>query len=320
MKCINKSLIISLVLIFSIGFTGCGKLEYDLKYNAQSCALFSYASDEEKADTFASNLCVTDNGLSEDEYSAKAMGLFDLNNKETIYAKNVHERLYPASITKIMTAIVALKYGSLDQILTASERIYISESGAQVINLKPGDTMTLSQALHILLIYSANDVANLIAENIGGSIDGFVDIMNDEAYKLGATNTHFKNPHGLSDDEHYTTVYDLYLIFNEAVKYDVICEIIHMNNYNTTYHNAMGEPVEFECRTTNLFLRDDYDNKSPSGVTVIGGKTGTTNAAGHCLLLLSKDDSGAPYISVILCDSQRETLYSEMSELLEKIN
>ena len=101
--------------------------------------------------------------------------------------------------------------------------------------------MTLDQALHILLMYSANDAAMLIAENIGGSVDHFVEMMNEEAQRLGATNTSFANPHGLSDDNHYTSAYDLYLIFNEAIKYDSFNEIIHMTSYQTAYYDKDGK-------------------------------------------------------------------------------
>jgi D-alanyl-D-alanine carboxypeptidase len=230
-------------------------------------------------EAFAADLCVTSEdigtSLSVDMSKATSAVLFDLNKKETIYSKNAHEQLHPASLTKVMTALVAMKYGSLDQVLTATDSVTIHESGAQLLGLKPGDTMTLDQALHALLMYSANDVANLIAENIGGgSIDSFVNMMNQEAQRIGATNTSFLNPHGLTQDGHYTTAYDLYLIFNEAIKYDTFNEIIHMNSYQMTYYNADGEPKERTIETTNLFLKGNYS--VPDNVNVIGGKTGTT--------------------------------------------
>ncbi len=273
-------------------------------------------------EAFAADLCVTSEdigtSLSVDMSKATSAVLFDLNKKETIYSKNAHEQLHPASLTKVMTALVAMKYGSLDQVLTATDSVMIHESGAQLLGLKPGDTMTLDQALHALLMYSANDVANLIAENIGGgSIDSFVNMMNQEAQRIGATNTSFLNPHGLTQDGHYTTAYDLYLIFNEAIKYDTFNEIIHMNSYQMTYYNADGEPKERTIETTNLFLKGNYS--VPDNVNVIGGKTGTTNAALSCLILLSRDAGGKPYISVILKAETRDDLYHEMADLLEEI-
>ena len=134
-----------------------------------------------------------------------------------------------------MTALVAMENGSGDMLLTASENVTKLESGAQTCGIKEGDQMTLNQALHLLLINSANDAAVLIAEGIAGSIEGFSEMMNAEALNLGATNTHFVNPHGLSDDNHYTTVYDMYLITNAAIQYDRFNEIIHMKEYQTVY-------------------------------------------------------------------------------------
>jgi D-alanyl-D-alanine carboxypeptidase len=217
-----------------------------------------------------------------------------------------------------MTALVALKHGSLDQTITATSAVNITESGAQLCGLKSGDRMTLNQALNILLVYSANDVAMLIAENIGGSVDKFVEMMNEEAKSIGATNTNFVNPHGLSDDNHYTTAYDLYLIFNEAVKYEKFTEIIRMSDYETSYYDSKGKVKEFECRSTNWYLNGNA--AWPENLTVLGGKTGATNAAKQCLLILSKDVSGAPYISVILKSESRDLIYTQMTELLKKIN
>lgn len=271
--------------------------------------------------SFASDLCVVaENITTEDVDMSKAMGaaLFDVNTKETLYAKNVHDKLYPASLTKVMTALVALKYGSGDMLLTASSNVTDLESGAQVCGLKPGDQMTLAQALHVLLINSANDAAVMIAEGVAGSVEEFAALMNEEAFALGATNTHFVNPHGLSDDNHYTTVYDLYLIMNEALQYDTFNQIIGMTSYSTIYYNAAGESKELTVNNTNHYLQGE--EVPPTGITVCGGKTGTTNAAGHCLILVSKDPSNNPYISVILRAESRDDLYIQMTDLLAEIN
>lgn len=303
---------------------GCGDLSYDMEYNADSdISSFNVISRQDRRTTapYAANLCVvTDNVMFEsvNMEEAEAAVLFDVTKTEVLYAKNAHETLYPASLTKVMTALVALKNGSLDQVLTATSSVNITESGAQLCGLKAGDSMTLDQALRILLMYSANDVAMLIAEGIGGSVDHFVEMMNDEAHRLGATNTNFVNPHGLTDVNHYTTAYDLYLIFNEAVKYEVFNEMIRMSSYQTTYFDKNGKAKEFNKSTTNLFVRGDYS--APSNVNVVGGKTGTTNAAGHCLMLLSRDENGSPYISIIMRSSSTDVLYNEMIDLLDEIH
>ena len=206
----------------------------------------------------------------------------------------------------------------MDMTLTASANVANLESGAQVCGLKEGDQMTLDQALHILLIYSANDVAVMIAEGIGGSVEEFADMMNEEALEIGATNTHFVNPHGLSDDNHYTTVYDMYLITNAAVQYERFNEIIRTTEYSTVYYDKNGNSKELNVNSTNYYFQGQA--QAPAGITVLGGKTGTTNAAGHCLVLVSRDTSGNPYISVIMRAESREDLYSQMSDLLDEIN
>uniref|UniRef100_UPI0040575B4E D-alanyl-D-alanine carboxypeptidase family protein n=1 Tax=Acetatifactor sp. TaxID=1872090 RepID=UPI0040575B4E len=326
MRCISRRFLsLGLAFIAAISLTACGNLKYEMPYNPDSeVSGFNVISGktEGTVEAFAADLCVVTDDILDDENvdmsRATAAVLFDVNNKEVIYSKNAHERLYPASLTKVMTALVALQNGSLDQVLTATDKVRITESGAQLCGLKSGDTMTLDQALHILLMYSANDVAMLIAENIGGTPEHFMEMMNEEAKRLGATNTNFMNPHGLTEDGHYTTAYDLYLIFNEAIKYEKFSEIIHMTNYQTTYTDQAGNTKEVSFRNSNLFLRGDYN--PPENVSVIGGKTGTTNAAGSCLMLLSRDANGASYISIILQSEARDILYPEMIDLLDEIN
>ena len=328
MKCTSRRSMTAYICLFAVMvsvLTGCGGLSYDMAYNADSdISSFNVVSGQNTgtATPFAANLCVvTDNvteGTDADMTQATAAVLFALDNNEVLYAKNVHEIRNPASLTKVMTALVALKYGSLNQQLTATNSVNITESGAQLCGLKAGDTMTMDQALRILLLYSANDVAMLIAEGVGGTVDHFVEMMNEEAKSLGATNTNFSNPHGLTDPKHYTTAYDLYLIFNEAMKYETFSEIIQMNSYQTVYYDKNGKEKEFDKSTTNLFIQGRYN--APANVTVIGGKTGTTNAAGHCLMLLVRDVGGAPYISIVMGVPSTDELYNAVIDLLDEIN
>ncbi len=318
-RCINKLFTVILTTVCLItSLTGCSGMSYASKYSVSS-----YTTDNRSKyfyPTYASDLCVVNSDIVSDDVSVNSKisaGLFDLNRKKTIYAINVNEQVMPASLTKVMTAYVALKYGSLDQMLVAGSDVYVTESGAQKINLKEGDRMTLDQALHILLIYSANDVANLIASNVAGSISEFVDLMNQEAKAIGATKSNFENPHGLTSDNHHVTAYDMYLIFNAAMQYDIFNEIINMNSYTTSFVDSTGKAKEVNINTTNQYLSGN--KQQPTGVTVIGGKTGTTNAAGHCLILLARDTASNPYIAVIMRDTSTDELYSDMSELLSGI-
>lgn len=304
--------------------TACASKNYTFAYERErNNTSFSIASYEqmEMLDSFASDLCVTTKdvvaGTEVDMSQATAAGLFDVSTGKVIYAKNIHQKLNPASITKILTALCAIKYGNMDDVLTASENVYINESGAVKLGLEAGDTMTMDQALHALMLKSANDVAIMIAEHVGGSVEGFSDMMNEMAKSLGATNSHFVNSNGLTDPNHYTTAYDLYLICNEAVKYDKFVEIMHTSAYSSVYHDKNGKEKSFELSTTNAYLKGEA--VSPDNVTVIGGKTGTTNAAGSCLILYSKDNSGKPYISIVLQSVDRTQMYMEMTDLLNEI-
>lgn len=326
-NCILSRFVKKLTILAGIGIlllTGCGQSAYDLPFEKSSYVSGSrYVSEEAKgkADSFASELCVISDDVltgSVDASNAGTALLVDVKKHEVMYSKAAYEKMYPASLTKVMTALVALENGSLDQILTASENVKITESGAAAAGIKPGDTMTLDQALHILLIASSNDVALMIAENIGGTIEHFLEMMNDRAVTLGATGTHFKNPHGLTDLEHYTTGYDMYLIFNEALKFDTFSQIIGMSSYQTTYFDKNGKEIPFSSSTTNKYLRGQF--QAPSNITVLGGKTGTTNAAGHCLILHSKDIKGNSYISVMMRCTNSDILYEEMTDLLDEIS
>ena len=332
MKCTNKDKrtvsakrIIPVLFSILLLLTGCGQSQFDMPYSVDSeVSSFRVVDLEEERGTavpFASGLCVVNSNIDSsdvDMTAASGAGLFDIKNCNTLYAKNAHEKLYPASLTKVMTALVAMKHGSNEMMLTASANVRILESGAQVCGIKEGDQMTLDQALHLLLLNSANDAAVMIAEGIAGSVEAFSAMMNEEALLLGATNTHFVNPHGLPDDNHYTTVYDMYLIMNEAINYSTFNDIIHMDTYTTVYTDKNGASKEITVNNTNRYIQGTA--QAPSGITVMGGKTGTTNAAGHCLVLLSRDSSSKPYISIIMRAESGDLLYSQMTDLLEEIN
>lgn len=270
---------------------------------------------------FAKDLCVTATDVpSEGLFFAEdeACGLFDLTRNEVLYAHRIHARMDPASMTKVLTAIIALENGSPDQVLTCYNSAYITDRDAQILDMEEGEKMTLHQALHFLLMFSANDVACMIAENISGSEEAFVALMNEKLTEIGATNSHFMNPHGLTDADQYVTPYDMYLIFQYALRFETFTEIIGKTTYKTEYYKADGELKEVEIGSTNAFLREGTGVSAPAGVTVIGGKTGTTLAAGNCLILLARDVNGDPYIAVFMHAKDRGSLYENLTELLKK--
>ena len=183
-----------------------------------------------RAQSFAQKLCVSSKG---DVDRVKNVSLedgeegllFNLSNHKILYAKGIYDRVYPASITKIMTAMLALKNGNLDDVVTITQENVNLEEGSQVCGFVPGDQVTMDQLLHCLLVYSGNDAASAIAEHVGGTTEQFVEMMNAYAAQLGCTGTHFTNPHGLQDENHYTTPYDIYLMLNEAWNYPEFTEI-----------------------------------------------------------------------------------------------
>ena len=304
-----------------MAFTGCGTAGYDLPYDVNTdISAYSFKSNDSSKvlGSFAQDLCVVSDDVnvgSADLSLAESGCLFDLKTKETLYSKSAHLQLHPASTTKIMTCLLALKYGHMDDILTASKNVEISEPGAQLCGFKEGDRATLDQVLHGLIVYSGNDAGVMVAEYVSGSVEAFAELMNQEAKKLGATNTHFTNPHGLTDEEHLTCAYDLYLIFNEALKYEKFKELINTTNYQTSYTSKSGDPKKLDIKATNRFITGDF--KSPENVMVIGGKTGTTKAAGACLVLYSNNrTSGDDYISVVMKSESTDSLYENMKSLL----
>ena len=242
--------------------------------------------------------------------------LINDSNNEVLESCRCFEKVYPASTTKIMTALLVLEHGNFDDMITLKHNTVIKEEGAVVSTLSKGDTVSVDEVFHTMLIKSANDCAVILAEYIAGSEEKFADMMNKRAKELGATHTHFVNPHGLHDDNHYTTAYDMYLIFKAAVEYDKFVNTISMKNYTMTYENADGRTVSEYVLTTNHFLRNDYP--VPEGVTIYGGKTGTTSLARSCLILMTENEAGERFFSLVLGAPSLDEVYQSMTGLLEK--
>ena len=270
----------------------------------------------------SSDLCVGKDNQSKGDVVLKegeSAALFNLDDKEVVFAKNMYDKIYPASITKIMTAILTLKYGNMDDIVTIMWRDLELESGSQVVGFQIGDQITVRELLHGLLVHSGNDAAMALARYIGGgSMNNFIDMMNDELVQIGATGSHFTNPTGLQDTDHYTTVYDIYLMLNEAIKYTDFVSIMQISVYNVSYTSSSGEKKSVNLDSTDHYLTGEV--KPPKDVVVLGGKTGTTSAAGHCLAIVSQNAFGQPYISIIVGAQTTEDLYEDMNVLLSEIN
>ena len=302
--------------------TGCGSDKgLSNEYNAYSYNN-SYTNTDVSVneDFFADDLCVTNtiNFGTDETYAdvAKGAGVFNVTTGEVLYNQNVFEVLYPASTTKILTAYIILKDCSLSDIVTVSESAADQAEDSQTVGLNAGDNVSVNDLLYGLMIHSGNDCAEALAEHHSGSVEAFAEVMTEEAHKLGATSSQFKNPSGLPDKEHYTTVYDMYLIFQEAIKIEKFVEIIDTNTHQLIYTNKSGETVEKTVNTHSRYRTGSVE--TPEGFEIIGGKTGTTYDAGYCLVLYSKNAVGDDIISIVFKADGPHNLYLLMNEILSK--
>ena len=253
----------------------------------------------------------------EPNLNSKAAFLIDNKTNKVLYSKNPDEKMFPASTTKIVTAILVLENCKLNDIVTATaEGLASIPEGYVTANISVDEQLTVEQLLELLLIHSANDAANVLAIHVGGTIANFVNMMNNKVYELNLSNTHFTNTYGLQDNNHYTTAYDLYLIFKEAVKYDTFVDTVSSKDYTMTYTTPKKTQINEYMQSTNYYLLNEFP--VPEGVVMYGGKTGTTSMAKSCLILMTKNKKGERFFSVVLGAETKDMLYSSMSQLLEK--
>lgn len=280
-----------------------------------------YSSTVYQAEMFADDLCVSNEDVEFEEFHTNdefhGALLFDIKDQKILYSEHVNEKLYPASTTKILTAYVALKYGNLDDYVTVSANAVDVPSDSSSAHLQKGDVLTLEDLLYALMLPSGNDSAVAIAEHISGSIESFTELMNEEAYALGATNTHFVNPHGYQDKDHYTTAYDLYLIFNECIKDETFLKIVSSTSWSARVTQSDGTVRDVTWPQSNQFVNGGRE--VPKGITITGGKTGNTFDAGSCILLYGHDSKETPFIAIIMGASSRRNLYDNMTFLLAAI-
>ena len=220
------------------------------------------------------------------ELLSQAAILMDNRTGKVLYSKNENEKMYPASTTKIVTAILTLENCNLDEIVTVSYHAAMSiPDGYSSASLQIDEQLTVYQLLQLLLVHSANDAANVLAEHVGGSIDSFVSMMNTKMYELGLSNTHFTNTFGMHDDNHYTTAKDLAIIMKYCIKNEnfrklagsASCAIPSTNKYGTRRYSSTNQLI---IPNTNLYY--PY---------LTSGKTGYTTQAGDCLVSCSYKDN-----------------------------
>ena len=243
--------------------------------------------------------------------SAGAACLMDAESGQVLVEKNMDAQLPPASITKIMTTLLAVENSSWDDIVTMSETAVFSvPRDASHIALSPGETLTMEQALMATMLPSANDAANGVAETVGGTIEEFVGMMNDRAAEIGATNTHFVNANGLDDPAHLTTARDMALITREAIQNEDFLRVFSATEYEIPPTN-----LQPESRAIGAGNKLVFDFTSYYDPDVIGAKSGYTTEAKHTLVSVAQRD-GRTLICVVLAEPSNNTMYQDTIALL----
>lgn len=326
----------TVLLLLALFCTGCGRRQTEAESIPfafartefeESGALELYTSENDRKTDFlqgrAASVCIP--SLKDEEPPSLpqypdygAYGLYDVSEKKILKGYCIQNKIYPASTTKLMTALLVLQRCNLDETVTISYNAsHLGVEGATLFGFSEGDKTTVRDVFSAMLVFSGNDAAIALAEHVAGSVEDFVALMNEEAGRLGAVDTHFVNPHGLDNREHYTTAYDIYLIFNELLSYPEFIETVSMSSCTILYSDADGNPKEITWPNTNQFLDKTYP--LPEGIGMIGGKTGTTPFAGFCDILCFKDQDDRLYIAEVFRASSYDNLYGKLTELMESV-
>lgn len=210
--------------------------------------------------------------------SADSAILMDANTGVILYAKDIHKKSYPASTTKILTCLIAMERGNLDDMVTFShEAVFSVPTDGSKMGIDEGEALTLEECLYGILVASANEVANAVGEYISGSIDDFIIDMNERAIEMGCTDSHFTNTNGLPDDDHYTTVYDLAVISSAFFQNEMLCKIGNTARYH--FEPTATQPDDFYKSNKHKLINGEIEYEG-----ILGGKTGYTDAARQTLV------------------------------------
>lgn len=239
----------------------------------------------------------------------------DLEDMQTLYEKKADEKIYPASITKALTALVALdSIQDLNQkvTITKDDLAGLAEANASVAGLKVNEKVTYEDLLYALILPSGADGANALANNLAGSVSNFVSDMNKKTQALGMTNTHFENPTGLHDKNHYTTLHDLKKMIVHAWKNPAFRNILTSLTYKIP--KTSQHPNGLTLENTLLFYSN---NLKFDGGEIVGGKSGFTPEAGYCLLSIGKMEDGHPYMVISAKAKKTNTSYGNTEDALK---
>lgn len=238
--------------------------------------------------------------------------LIDANSGTVLYGKNIHEPYYPASITKILTAYIIINHCDLDDTVTFTHSaVNTLEPGSSILGARVGDQMSVRDCLYALLLQSANEVANALAEHCSGSVEAFAELMNEEAKKLGCVDSNFANPSGLNNENHYTSAHDMSLIAKAAFSDPTFLEIDKTLYYDVPAGQLQQYPDGWRYYMHHRMMKKN-DSLYYNGI--IGGKTGYTSLAGNTLVTCAERD-GLKLITVVL--NGHQTHYSDTKAMLD---
>lgn len=240
------------------------------------------------------------------ELSAGAAILMDADTGQVLYEKNSRQKMYPASITKIMTGLLALENLSTNSSIAVSATAVDTPYWGSLAYLQAGEVLTVDSVMYAMMLRSGNDAANVLAESVAGTQREFAERMNEKAAELGAVQTHFTNAHGLPDQDHYTTAYDMALITREALQTEGLPQYLGAPEYTMAATNLFGERLFTNKHRMLLKNSEQYDEH------VIGGKTGYTDQSGYTLATVARRDNRT--LICMIFDS--DTHYADTAALL----
>lgn len=260
--------------------------------------------------------CVfADNNLNIHSKTAIAM---DADSSIILYNKDMNKQIYPASTTKILTAILAIENLDLNKAVVVSKAAISIPWDSSSVYLQEGEVISINDLLYCLLLNSGNDAANVLAEAVSGNIGSFVELMNEKAKELGCTNTHFNNAHGYSDNNHYTTALDMAKIFNYCIQNETFTKIISTKSYIVEETNKTEEK-RYLNNTNRLILQKEDSVYARYYEYCIGGKTGYTDEAGRTLITFAKKDNKTVIVAVFGASSngKEDMRYTDAINLFE---
>lgn len=302
---LNSRRIVSLLLIFFLVF--CSFCNNTLTAKAASLEELQEEVEARRALPIQSN--EIDNWPAGPQIGAQAAILMDANTGVILYSKNIHERLYPASTTKIMTALLAMENGSLDDMVEFShEAVFSVPADGSNMGMDEGESITLEECLYGIMVASANEAANAAGEYVSGSIDDFVALMNKRAEEMGCTDTHFMNTNGLHDPDHYTSAYDLALISSYFFRNEMLCKISNTDRHH--FEPTPTQPDDFYKKNKHQLINGEipYDG-------ILGGKTGYTDNSRQTLVTCA-EQNGMRLVCVVLKEESPDQ-FTDTAELFD---